>query len=142
MIAAILDTNVFVQAAVGSPRGASTRVLGAYDAGRYRLILSPATIDEVIEVLLLPDIRSRHGWSDDEILRFVFSFLHSADLYTGQHAVSAAVPRDITDTKLLGLAEKSAADYLVTNDRRHLLRLKTHGLTRIVTPTQFLRALP
>ena len=111
MTTAILDTNVFVQAALGSPRAASTRALRAYDAGRYRLVFSPATIDEVLEVLLHPRIRARHGWSDDQVIRFVVALLHSADLYPDRRTVSAALPRDITDTKLLALAEESAVDY-------------------------------
>ena|SRR5437016_12706692 len=37
----VKDTNVFVLAALGSSRAASTRALAAYDASRYRLVLSP-----------------------------------------------------------------------------------------------------
>jgi predicted nucleic acid-binding protein len=56
--------------------------------------------------------------------------------------VSATLPRDVTDTKLLALADEAGADYLVTNDRRHLLRLRQDGKTRIVTPARFLGELP
>ncbi len=49
--------------------------------------------------------------------------------------------RDASDTQFLGLAEISAANYLVTNDRRHLLPLRRHQKTRIVTPAEFLRRL-
>ncbi len=141
MTTAILDTNVFVQAAIDSPRSASLRVLQAYDAGRFRLVSSPATWDELLDVLQLPSIRSRHMWTDDEVVRFVLSLLHGADLFPGKTEVSSAVPRDITDTKLLALAEESRSKYLVTNDRRHLLRLRNHGQTTILTPTAFLHAL-
>jgi predicted nucleic acid-binding protein len=48
---------------------------------------------------------------------------------------------DVTDTKFLALAEESGATYLVTQDRRHLLRLKQYGKTQIVTPAQFLKEL-
>ncbi len=37
-------------------------------------------------------------------------------------------------SKFLSLAAESEAGYIVTNDRRHLLRLKQHGSTKIVTP--------
>lgn len=53
--------------------------------------------------------------------------------------VSATIPRDLTDAKWLALATASDADYLVTNDRRHLLRLRRFGRTQIVTPRAFLR---
>ena len=64
MIRAILDTNVLVQAAFNSPRSASCRVLRAYDAGKFLLVFSPATLNELLEVLLVPHIRAAHGWSD------------------------------------------------------------------------------
>jgi putative PIN family toxin of toxin-antitoxin system len=142
MTAAILDTNILVSAAIGSPRAAAARALDAYYQGRYRLIFSPATIDELLEVLLLPHIRARHGWSDDEVLRFLTSLFVNADLYPDRHTVPASLTRDVTDPKFLALAVESGAPYLVTNDRRHLLRLGRYGPTRIVTPAHFLRELP
>jgi predicted nucleic acid-binding protein len=39
----------------------------------------------------------------------------------------------------LALALASNADYLVTNERRHLLRIGHYRRTEIVTPMQFLR---
>ena len=79
---------------------------------------------------------------DDQILRFILSFLPNGDIYPGKKLVSPAVTRDVTDAKLLGLAEEAIADFLVTNDRRHLLRLRRYRQTRIVTPSQFLAKLP
>jgi predicted nucleic acid-binding protein len=48
MTMAILDTNVFVQAAIGSPQSASIRCLRAYDAGRFHLVFAQATLDELL----------------------------------------------------------------------------------------------
>jgi putative PIN family toxin of toxin-antitoxin system len=138
---AVLDTNVFVQTAIGSPRTSSTRVLRACDEGRFRLVFSPATLDELLNVLIVPSIQARHRWSEDEVLRFVLSFLPAADVYPGRHHVSVRLTRDVSDTKFLALAEEAGADYLVSNDRRHLVPLGRHGRTRIVTPAQFLREL-
>jgi predicted nucleic acid-binding protein len=88
--------------------------------------------------LLLPDIRKVHGWSDDQILQFVMNLPAGAAVYPGQAHVPASLPRDVTDVKFLSLAHEAGADYLVTKDGRHLLRLKKYRRTRIVTPTQFL----
>jgi predicted nucleic acid-binding protein len=49
--------------------------------------------------------------------------------------------RDASDAKFLELALAANADFLVTYDHRHLLRLKSIGRTRIVTPHKFLLAL-
>ena len=51
MIAVILDTNVVVQSVIGSPTSTSAQVLDAYFAGRFRIVHSTATVDELLEVL-------------------------------------------------------------------------------------------
>ena len=141
MISAILDTNVVVQAAI-SPRGASHRTLGAYFDGKFQLVFSEATLQELTQVLLLPSMQVRHGWSDSDVEDFVAFLAMDAAIYVGRPAVPANLTRDVTDAKFLSLAVESGADYLVTNDRRHLLRLRRHASTRIVSPMQFLNALP
>jgi putative PIN family toxin of toxin-antitoxin system len=140
MIHAVLDTNVLVQAVISS--GASARVLDAYYDGRFRLIFSPATVEELTDVLLHPVIRSRHGMADDEVVEFVASLLLGADEYPETPSELTGIPRDLSDTRFVALAQQSSAEYLVTNDRRHLLPLGRCGRTRIVTPAQFLRELP
>jgi putative PIN family toxin of toxin-antitoxin system len=141
MTSAILDTNVLVQSLISSPRSASARVLDAYFDGRFELICSSASVDELLEALLLPRIRQRHGLSDNEVLEFVTSLLPRARICVGTTPVSHSVSRDVSDTKFLSMADETDAEFLVTNDRRHLLRLGHWGKTKIVTPTQFLKEL-
>ncbi|NUQ66249.1 MAG: putative toxin-antitoxin system toxin component, PIN family [Pirellulales bacterium] len=138
---AILDTNVLVQAVISSPPAASARVLDAYYEHKFRLVYSSASLDELLDVLLLPTIRRRHGFSDEEVVDFIGSLLVRASCYTPEDSISAGVTRDATDTHLLALAAESGADYLVTNDHRHLLRLRRYHRTEIVTPAVFLRRL-
>ena len=141
MITAILDTNVFVQALSSSPQSASSRVVAAYFDHRVRLVFSSATFDELIEVLALPQIKVRHGLSDDEIIEFTESLWDHAVVYRTTRPSVAGVVRDLTDKKFLALAEESNAEYLVTNDRRHLRPLGRHHRTEIVTPGEFLEKL-
>jgi len=61
--------------------------------------------------------------------------------YPGNVPVSAELTRDVTDTKFLSLAAESGADFLVTNDRRHLLPLKRFEETSIVSPSEFVKNL-
>src|SRR5687767_6081387 len=77
MITAILDTNIFVRAAIRYPDSPSSRVLDAYYERKFQLIFSPATRDELLNILLLPHIRARLDWSDDELLRFLTSLRHA-----------------------------------------------------------------
>lgn len=141
MTTAVLDTNVVVQSLIGSPDSASARTLDALYDGRFRFVYSPDTIDELLAVLTVPHIRVRHGLSDDEILEFVASLVACGERVDGTATVPARIVGDATDVKFVAAAEASGADYLVTNDHRHLLRLRSHGPTFIVTPADFLRRL-
>jgi putative PIN family toxin of toxin-antitoxin system len=141
VITAILDASVVVQAVISSARAASSRTLDALHDGKFHLIFSPAILDEWLEVLTVGRIRDRHGMTDDELLEHLASLLVNATRHTGTSSVPAHLARDVTDTKYLALAVESSADFLVTNDRRHLLRLRRIGRTKIVTPAQFLRVL-
>ena len=141
MIAAILDTNVIVQATISS-RGASSRTLDAAFEGQFQLVFSDATLAELTQVLLLPNIQARHAWSESDVEDFVALLAMDAAIYVSGTPVAPSLTRDVTDAKFLSLAAESGAAYLVTNDRRHLLHLRRHASTRIVTPTQFLAELP
>ena len=138
MINAVLDTNVVLQSLIGSPKGASARTLDALFSDEFQIASSPAVVDEWLEVLSLPKIRKRHGLTDDEILEFLAALVVSGSWHAGQTKVSAALTHDLTDTKFLALAREARANYLVTNDHRHLLRLKRFRSTKIVTPAEFL----
>jgi putative PIN family toxin of toxin-antitoxin system len=139
MITAVFDTNVLVQAVISSPRSASRLALQAYRDKRLRLVFSTDTLDELHDVLTVPQIRDRHGWSDKELTQH-FAFLLANSLYYRiGRTVPARIPRDLTDAKFLALVQEANADYLVTNDCRHLLRLRQFGGTKIVTPAQLLR---
>jgi putative PIN family toxin of toxin-antitoxin system len=141
MTTAVLDTNVIVQSLFANPRSASRAVLDRYFEGQFRPQFSDATIGELLDVLLLPGIRALHQLSDDMVLDFVAALLVGSDQYQIGSAVSAEITHDMTDTKFLALAAESHADFLVTNDRRHLLPLKQFGDTLVVTPASFLRTL-
>jgi putative PIN family toxin of toxin-antitoxin system len=142
MTTVVLDTNVVVQSLFSTSRSAFRQVLDAYFEGRFRPQFSEATLNELLSVLTLPRIRQKHGKSEEEVLEFIASLLARGDHHDITAVVPSSLTRDVTDTKFLALAQEANADYLVTNDRRHLLRLRTFGQTRIVTPSQFLRLLP
>src|SRR5207302_10371727 len=100
MVTAILDTNVFIRAAL-RPVSPSARVVDAYLDGKFQLVLSQAVLQELFDVLILPGIRVHHGWSDDEIIEFLMKLPAGASLYPGKAQVPATIPRDVTDAKFL-----------------------------------------
>jgi uncharacterized protein len=86
-------------------------------------------------------MRAVHELTEEKISLLLAALETISTISAPVEIVSAAIPRDATDSKWLALAVQSGADYLVTNDRRHLLRLRQFGRTLIVTPREFLRVL-
>jgi putative PIN family toxin of toxin-antitoxin system len=144
MLAAVVDTNVLVAGVLTrSLRSASRRLVDRHRSGEFTLLLSPATLTEIQEVLALPQLRAMHHLTDDEIRLFCLrlEFDKNTRVLAGTRPVSPSVTRDVSDTKWVALALEGHTDYLVTNDHRHLHRLRMIGRTRIVTPHKFLQAL-
>ena len=143
MISAIVDTNVLVRGALSrNPKSASRELVDAFFAGRFSLVLSTEALDELLAVLTQEDVRARHGkQTDEQILDFCRALEVRAHFVEPTVSVPASLTRDVTDTKFLALAQESSANYLVTKDNRHLLRLKQYHRTRIVTPSLFIREL-
>lgn len=142
MITAVVDTNVIVAGVLTtSSRSASRQLIDRLGAGDFLLALSPPTLAEVLEVLQHPRLRAIHGLTAREVRQFVHSLEQRSRMFSGELEVSAALTRDVTDTKWIALSIEASADFLVTNDRRHLQRLKRIGRTEIVSAGRFLRAL-
>ncbi len=142
MISATVDTNIVVRGAIAShPQSASKAVVDAVFAGRFILLLSPKALEEIQRVLVDDEIRAKHGWNDEEILDFCRALEVQAQMIEPTTEVPASVTKDVTDTKWVALAIDGKADYLVTEDKRHLRRLKKIGQTKVVSKKAFLEAL-
>ncbi|PTL35658.1 putative toxin-antitoxin system toxin component, PIN family [Candidatus Methylomirabilis limnetica] len=66
MTRAVLDANVLV-GAILSPKGTPAKVLTAWQAEQFHLVLSEAVLDEIDRVLRYPRIARRHGWSEERL---------------------------------------------------------------------------
>ena len=66
MTRAVLDANVLVSAIL-SPKGAPAKVLTAWQAEQFHLVLSEAVLDEIDRVLHYPRIATRHRWSEERL---------------------------------------------------------------------------
>jgi uncharacterized protein len=136
MIRVVLDTHV--QSPLGSASSMSSQVMAACFQGRFVPVFSDESLEELLEVMALPRIRMRHGMADAEILSFLDAIFTTALFLSDVAPLPKPPVEDVTDTKFLSLASAANANFLVTNDRRHLLPLRTFGSTRIVTPAKFL----
>jgi putative PIN family toxin of toxin-antitoxin system len=129
----ILDTNVLVSTLL-SERTAPARVILHWRQGRFTVLTCEEQFDEIRRVTRYPKIRTR-------ILpalagRMVNELRSTAE--TVSDLPDITISRDPWDNFLLALAEKGAADFLVTGDKADLLTLGQHRKTTIVTARQFL----
>jgi putative PIN family toxin of toxin-antitoxin system len=137
VIAAVLDTNVIASAVLIRGR-IEDRVLRAWFAGQYRLVLSVPILEEVRRVLEYPRIRSRRWMSDEETVHLLERLAESSVLVEGKQRLR--ICRDPADDKFVVAAVEGKADYIVTGDT-DLLDLGKYQDIEIVTPRQFLQAL-
>ena len=126
----VLDTNVLV-AAHFNPGSASNKILDLCQRKKLVLVLTSHILKEFS--LILHNISARK------------SFRKRMDKIISQAILIKRAPRvnvvteDPEDNKFLSCALAGKADYIITSDK-HLLVLRKFKGTKIVKPTQFLKA--
>lgn len=119
-------------AALLSGRGVPARLLLAWRAGRFDLLVCPLLLDELARVLARPKLRRRVSADDDTT--YVEMLRRSASLREDPPVVEAVSP-DPGDDYLIAFARSAGAQFLVSGDR-HLTGL-ARSLPWILTPRQF-----
>ncbi|MBS0468394.1 MAG: putative toxin-antitoxin system toxin component, PIN family [Proteobacteria bacterium] len=131
----ILDTNVLLGALI-SPHRPPDTIYRAWRASRFELVTSTEQLDELRRASRYPKLRAilpahRVGTMVNNLQRAVV-------LPTLPPLPDGVEATDPNDSFLLQMALASAADYLVTGDRKAgLLQRGNLGHTRIVTPAVF-----
>ena len=132
----VLDTNVLLSALM--TRGTPPNLL--YEMWRDRkfdLASCELQLDEVRAVSRSDELRSRLTHS--EVGTLVNLIRRLAIMVDSLPEVIASP--DPKDNYLLALAQAAKVDLLVTGDKSHLLALKKHGPTRIITARQAVQTL-
>ncbi len=132
MLKAVVDTNVFVSALLGSRTNIS--LYEAFRRRRFTLILSPELLAEMIEVLNRPEFRI----PSYRIVQLVELIGHQAEIVTPTVRISDC--RDPKDNMVLECASAGGADYIVTGDK-DLLSMNPYRGISIVTVSEFSAAL-
>jgi putative PIN family toxin of toxin-antitoxin system len=134
-VKAVLDPNVLVSAAI-SPRGVSAQIVDAWSDERFDLVISPAVLAELRDVLLRPSFRR---WvTAEEAVEYAEGLEDEADLVPDPTEVPA-ISRDPKDDYLIALARNAGADCIVSGDQ-DLTRL-TELQPPVLTPRAFLELL-
>jgi len=138
MIRAVLDANVFVSAIL-NPKGSPAKLLLAWYAEKFQLVVSEAIVEEISRVLHYPKIAKRHQWSEEKIKDFLASLTYLAIQTPGKRKLNV-IKDDPSDNRYLECALEGGAAYIVSGDR-DLLDLGEYEGIRILTPSAFLTIL-
>lgn len=130
----VLDTNIIISAYLVA-LGAPARILAAWRAGRFELIVSPALLAEYERSLNHVRVRRRHGLTPAQIARDVAAF-REFGILVEPITVPRVVFQDPDDDQVLTCAVAGEADYLVSGDS-DLLSLRTYEGIRTLSPAGF-----
>lgn len=132
----VLDTNVLLSGLM-FPDGAPGRVVAAWRAARFDVVMSVHQLAEIGRVLAYPRIRRVLGWDDQRIEKFIRQIYVRVQI-VDLHGITVEVPADPDDAPILATLVAGKADVLVTGDG-DLLAL--HERFPIQTPSEFVRRL-
>lgn len=133
----VVDTNILVSRYL-SPGGVAARVLAAWRAEAFEIVVSPDLLAEVQDVLLRPELQQRHAMDDEQVREAVAGFRRFAVLV--EPAEHVAICRDPDDDMFLDCAFAGGASFVVSRDP-DLLTLKSVRGVRILSPEAFLAVL-
>ena len=130
---AVLDTNVYISA-FNSARGVAFELWARAVRREYTLLVSPAIIREVAEVL-----RRDFGWPEPDIAAQLKLIVRVAKIVEPKLVLSV-VAADPDDDRIVECAVAGHADLIVSSDH-HLTKLKEFRGIGIVRPIDFRRTL-
>ena len=136
----VLDTNVLVSGLARST-GAPGRVVEAWRAGEFELVVSDALLDEAGRVFTYPRVRAlldKGGITAAMINEFLEIIRFKAISVATAGVTVLVAPRDAGDLHVVQAFVASGAEFLVTGDCRDLLALDLPG---VVGVTEFERRL-
>ena len=126
---AVLDANILISAIL-SPRGTPARLLLAWQAGAFELVVSPALLAELARALAYPKLARLIAPADADA--FVTWVARSAVLAADPGNAPSVRSADPNDDYLVALTRSAGAAALVSGDA-HLVDLPPH-VCRVLTP--------
>ena len=132
----ILDTSVFLSALLSkNPNSVPCQIIRYWREGRFKLVISPQLLEELVEKLLLKNI------DRNDIKEILTAIFYTAIKIQGIYQATLLDQVDPNDNMFLAAAYEIGADYLVSLDKKHILPLKHYHHTQILSPNLFLQVL-
>ena len=134
---AVIDTNILIRALI-KPDGTVGPILTRLADGEYTLVYSEPLLDELLEKLALPRIRTKYGIDNDVIESLLHLLALRAELVSPTRRMK--ICRDPDDDRVIEAALDGHANYIVSGDA-DLLTLGVVDHLPIVLPFEFLQIL-
>ena len=129
----VLDTNVLVSG-IAYPKSISGRIVGAWNQGAIKVVLSRYILGEMARIL--PRLDQKLHWNPSDYADLIDILTLRAELVEPEPLDPKAV-RDPGDVPVLGTLLASKADYLITGDKDLLALAEKYS--NIVLPADFWR---
>lgn len=128
----VFDTNIYISALV-IPGGNAEEAYVKALRGNFELFTSVAILTETASVLQI-----KFEWTEDRIRQAIRNISETATVLRPRPTLHLL--KDEPDNRILECAIAAQADWIVTGDR-HLLVLKRHANSAIISLADFLAAL-
>jgi len=134
LLKAVIDTNIWISALIGS--GSPRQIKDLLQARLFRPVYAEELFNELVDVLTRPKYASMIQPAE------IYKLLHLIEEVAVVVKLGAvpSISRDPKDDVFLACALASHSDFLVTGDDDLLVLGEYHG-TKIVTASQFLAVL-
>ena len=129
----VIDTNVFISGL--NFAGKPSDILELLIKGNIEVFISPFILSEIERIL-----KERFEWSEGNIHRVLNRIKRQTILVHPKLKVTVIKEND-DDNRILECAIEGKVQYLVSGDRKHLLPLKEHQGTKVISPSDFLKLL-
>ena len=133
----VIDTNILVSALI-KPQGTVGRVLQRLRQNDYTLLYAPVLLEELVDVLNRPRIRTKYGLAEADIETIVRFILLRGEFVSPTEPINAC--RDPKDNKFLEVAVTGQADVIVSGDKDLLVLHPFQGIP-VITAHEFLQQL-
>ncbi|MBS3067721.1 putative toxin-antitoxin system toxin component, PIN family [Candidatus Micrarchaeota archaeon] len=134
----VLDTNVLISGTFWE--GEAYQIMQLIEQKRIGCFLSKDILEEYNKVMHSEEIIEKIEEKHLAIKSVIIKLLESCEIVDPKRKIDF-VKDDPDDNKVLECAIEAKADYIITYDAAHLLKLREFEGIKIISPTEFLRIL-
>ena len=132
MMPVVIDTNVFVSALLFA--GTPGKLIPLWKSGKIQPLITSEIVSELLRVLAYPKFKL----TEREIQYLLYIEILPYCTVVTAKAGAVIIKEDPSDDIFLRCCEAANAKALISGDN-HLLNLKSHKNTQILTPSRFLK---